>query len=163
MWTQFLAPGTVSCLRLVATGWVGSLGLLCLAASGCDTSCAEKGQTPILYTEGTVERGDGQIVYSTTPFDGTWLHFPSERQFRLRHDLGTTEYTPVAYVALSPTPAASAEAGEFSHAAGNQAVFESLTETEIVVRNATCAEFYLLVRLEAGAPDENPESSGSVR
>lgn len=125
-----------------------------VASSGCETSCGDKGSEPVLYTDGSVVETDGHRVYTTTAFDGVWLHFPSERQFRLRHNLGTEEYTPIAYVALGSTPAASESSGEFSHAAGNEVVFESLSANELVVRNATCSEFYLLVRLEADAPPQ---------
>ncbi len=125
-----------------------------ITSSGCETSCGEKGGDPVLYTEGSLEEIDGRRVYSTTSFDGVWLHFPSERQFRLRHNLGTEDYTPVAYVALQPNPAESEDSGEFAHAAGNEAVFESITADELVVRNATCSEFYLLVRIEAGSAED---------
>ena len=140
------------CARLFAGMTLALLvGAVGAGGFGCETSCAEKGQEPILYSDGLVEYSGGSAVYATTAFDETWLHFPSERRFRLRHDLGATEYTPVAYVALSPDPDSEGDSGDFSQAAGNEVVFEDLTENELVVRNATCAEFYLLVRIESHA------------
>ena len=129
---------------------------LCLfasALSACDTSCADEGQTPILYSDGFVEEAEGGRVYMTTPYDGTWLHFPSQRRFRLTHNLGTRSYTFSTYVSFHPTPLP--EDGDIhglTEAAGNEVVFEALTEQYVQVRNDTCSEFYLLVRLVAGSP-----------
>jgi hypothetical protein len=38
--------------------------------------------------------------------------------------------------------------GGLSASAGNEAIFERLTEDELIVKNDTCSEFYLLVQLE---------------
>ncbi|MBN1610384.1 MAG: hypothetical protein JW940_27395 [Polyangiaceae bacterium] len=126
--------------------------ILCLLALlGCNTSCGQDDQEPILYSDGITETTASGRVFMTSPWDGTWLHFPSHRRFLLEHRLGTRSYAPHAYLSFAEHPGAK-DGGKFSEAAGNEVVFESLDEDALQVKNDTCSDFYLLVRIEADAP-----------
>jgi hypothetical protein len=147
-------------VRQVAQGFW--LSLFAATLNGCETSCADKGQAPILYSDGIVEESEAGRVYMTTPYDGTWLHFPSQRRFRLQHGLGTTSLMPSAYVSFYPNPVPPDGGGGLSEAAGNEVIYEAVTEQYVQVRNDTCSEFFLLVRLETAQPSSGDEGEGAA-
>lgn len=132
--------------------------LLLVAPGGCKTQCGATDETPVLYADGLVTPTASGQIYMTTPYDGTWLHFPSQRRFILRHHLGTSSYSVDIYLSFHSRPL---EKGGLSEPAGNEAIIERLDEHEIVVRNDTCAEFYLLVRLETTDGVDSEGSAGA--
>jgi hypothetical protein len=138
----------------------GAFFVCVLALLGCNTSCGEDDQRPIVYSDGLTETNRSGRVYMTSPWEGTWLHFPSHRRFLLQHRLGTRSYAPHAYLSFVAHPGAS-DSDKFSEAAGNEAVFEALEEDAVQVKNDTCSDFYLLVRIEADAPSGAEAGGGS--
>ena len=134
--------------------------LIAVGPSGCQSQCGDNDDEPILYTDGTVELTAQGRVYMSTPYDGTWLHFPARRRFLLRHGLGTSSYSVDAYLSFHPRPLEKGGGG-LSAPAGNEVIVERLTEDELVVKNDTCSEFYLLVRLEASGAAHEPEAGSA--
>jgi hypothetical protein len=127
-------------------------------ASACQTSCGNGNQQPVLYVDGKTHTDGSLRVYETTPFDGEWLDFPSYRRFQLQHNLGTKDYTPVLYIAFDnyPVPANSDAGGDVAIASGDVAVIDDIEPNSLSIRNATCSEQYLYVKITASA-----SSSGS--
>lgn len=121
-----------------------------LAGVGCETSCGDSDQRAISYADGQVTSYGERGVYQTSPLDGTWLHFPSQRRFVLEHGLGTTDVAVAASLAFNEHPFDRGTG--FSAAAGDEVVVEEIGEDSIQVRNDTCAEFFLHVRVEALSP-----------
>jgi hypothetical protein len=121
---------------------------------GCDTSCGKRGE-PLLWADGITTTSNGLRSYETTPIDSTWLHFPSYRQFRLPHGLGTRDLAIVAYLSLAvdkPVPAdGSAQRFALSTSAEVLATIED--ENTVIVENSTCEnDYYLFVNITEKAP-----------
>lgn len=100
------------------------------------------------YADGSTNHAAG--TYETTAYDGEWLHFPSNRRFAFKHGLGTTNYSiAAAFVSFSsrPAPAGDENATDISQAAGDMLIIEKRDASELVVRNDTCSDLYLYVKL----------------
>jgi hypothetical protein len=117
-------------------------------ASACQTSCGTGNQTPITYADGIKVDAD---TYESTALDGEWLHYPSQRRFVFPHHLDATIYDIKAYVAFSAHPVPSDDLGssDIAFASGDILVIEKQTADELGVRNDTCSEEYLYVRVTA--------------
>jgi len=103
-----------------------------------------------LWADGIVSETQGGRVYETTPLNGTWLHFPSYRQFELPHGFGTKDVSIEAYVSLTVAqPAASGvEAQKFVLASSGEVYRTIADENTVIVENGTCEnEYYLFVRI----------------
>jgi hypothetical protein len=122
--------------------------LSALGASACSPPCesADADKT-VEYTEG--QRDANKTVYQTSSWEGPYLHFPSGRRFRIEHGLGKTPFAYKTYLAFAERPI---PGGNVAESAGNQAVVEKVDDQVIVVRNDTCAEFWLRVVVWAGQP-----------
>ncbi len=129
----------------------GSFSLFWLTTA-CQTSCGDANQQPINYADGKTHTEDGLRIYETTPRDGEWLHFPSYRRFKLEHNLKTTAYTPFILIAFSSHPVASISdaSDDVAIASGDVAVIEKIGDNSMIIRNDTCSEQYLYVKLTAG-------------
>jgi hypothetical protein len=121
-------------------------------ASACRTSCGTGNQTPIVYADGL--RNDSH-TYESTAYEGEWLHYPSQRRFEFPHNLGTTNYQIQAFVAFSARPVASdgLSISDIAVASGDILVIEQKTENTLRVRNDTCSEEYLHIRVTADPTD----------
>jgi hypothetical protein len=139
------------CRRL---GFVfAGLSCFCLA-SACDTSCASGNQPLITYRDGVTSAD--QRTYESTPYDGEWLHYPANRRFEFPHHLNTANYDIQAFVAFGSHPDVADGSGRsnIAVAAGDILVIEGKTATSLVVRNDTCSEEFLYVRLVATSPSD---------
>ena len=121
--------------------------------TACQTSCGNSNQQPLPYVDGithTTTNGTEQI-YETTPYDGEWLDFQSYRRFRLIHKLETTNYSIDARIAFSsnPVPKDSDASSDVAFASGDVVVVEQINADSLQVRNDTCSQQYLYVRLTA--------------
>lgn len=127
--------------------------------SACQTSCASGNQQPIKYVDGKI-RTDGSLrIYETTPINGEWLHFPSNRRFLLMHKLETIDYTSmVVYVAFDshPVPIDQDASADLAIATGDVAIIEQMKSDSLLIRNDTCSEQYLYVRITA--PNVTPDA-----
>lgn len=113
-----------------------------------------------MYTDGSTNYAAG--TYETTAYDGEWLHFPSNRRFDFKHNLGTTNYSIAAsYVSFSsrPVPADGESATDISQAAGDMMIIEKRDANDLVVRNDTCSELYLYLKLRT---DMNLPDAGAA-
>lgn len=108
----------------------------------CDRS--EAMNKPVLYTGGTVENG----VYMTSAWDGDLLFFPGGMHYDLRHDLGDVPRYFEAY--LSFDRHGTRDGGTIGIASGNQVELVRIDKTDMVVRNAECVDYWLLVVASAG-------------
>jgi hypothetical protein len=120
-----------------------------LTPLGCETSCGDGDSDPVLWVDGSSTTADGTLTYESTPMNGTWLHFPSGRRFRLVHDLGTANLSIQAYLSFRPQPLGSdpSERGSFVMVSGNVALVSNVTEESLMVENNSCEnDYYLFVR-----------------
>lgn len=134
----------------------GSFSIFWLT-SACQTSCGNSNQQPIPYVDGKTHLEGFLRIYETTPRDGEWLHFPSNRRFLLQHNLGTTDYNPLILIAFNSHPVASISdaSDDVAIASGDVAIIEKVGCNQMLIRNDTCSEQYLYVRLNTSviAPD----------
>ena len=130
-------------------GFVSACLLSFCFASACQTSCGPSNQAQIIYADGI--KRDRDTYESTAYAGGEWLHYPSERRFVFPHNLGTSNYDIKAYVAFSAYAVPSDDAGssDIAVAAGDILVIEKQTEKDLGVRNDTCSDEYLYIRLTA--------------
>ena len=143
-------------LRWVAIG-CGSLSLW--LTSACQTSCGTNNyKDPVLYVDGrTRTEGDHQ-VYESTPINGEWLDFPGGRTFRLVHNFHNPNITTLTLqIAFSSTPM-TGDAGDIAFATGDVAVVEKMEPNALVIRNNTCSEQFLYVKITA--PPPQPDDAG---
>ncbi len=122
----------------------------------CDRSAS--GNPAARYTEGTVTNG----VYMTSAWNGWWLYFPGGMRYRLVHQLGGTPTYWQAYLSFNEygfgtgADGGSSDAGDASDAetpdpdsialaAGNMVEVKDINETDMLVVNATCSDYWLLV------------------
>ena len=134
-------------------GLVSACLLSICFASACQTSCGPGNQTPITYADGI--KLDSDTYESTAYAGGEWLHYPSERRFVFPHHLGTSNYAITAYVAFNAYPGTSDDAGssDVAVAAGDILVIEQQTDQDLGVRNDTCSDEYLYIRITAHRTD----------
>lgn len=140
------------------------LGATCVAlllsgSSASSTACSPcrvGGQDPVNYTAGTTNKE--RTYYETGRPDDEMLHFPQGRKYALFHGFG---YQPIDInVFLSFRKQLSATGAKndknkpnnVAESAGNQAVIEAWDDEKIILRNDTCAEFYLRAVI-VGDPD----------
>ncbi|MFO0588657.1 MAG: hypothetical protein U0441_13995 [Polyangiaceae bacterium] len=119
----------------------------------CDRSI--KLNPPVRYTGGIVEGG----VYMTSAWDGDLLYFPGGMHYELVHDLGATPRMIEAYVGFDPHGTRDFDADTTTDegvvslgiASGNQVELLDVTDQHILLRNAECVDYWLLVVASAGA------------
>lgn len=149
--------------RAPLTGGLLLFALLALsgASTGCDVitsvgpkSCdrSEKANPVVTYSDGTVDGG----IYMSSPWDSNLLFFPGGMQIRLEHKLGAWPRSIHTYLGFSEN---GVKGGPLSEGTGNSAEIVSVDEQAILVKNDTCADFWLLVTAEAG--DAQPSSSSA--
>ncbi|MCC6904167.1 MAG: hypothetical protein IT377_34685 [Polyangiaceae bacterium] len=124
--------------RLFGAGLAGLLATS--VAPACSAPCETADSDPVRF-EGGALTADG-ATYSTSPWDGPYLHFPAGRRFQIEHQLGVTPPVVLTYVAFDEHPFAGSNASE---SAGNQTVIERVDDEIVQVRNDTCSEFWLRV------------------
>ena len=130
---------------------LGLSGLSTACSPPCDTADSDK---TVTYSKGTVD--PSETVYESSPWNGPYLHFPAGRRFSLEHHLKKTPSLVNTYLAFDERPL---PGGNTSESAGNQAVIERVDDQVIVVRNDTCAEFWL--RVVAIASPGGPSDAGA--
>ena len=98
--------------------------------------------------------GEGRLlspdVWESSPIDGVWIPFPRQRAWVFEiHEFGDR-------VPFEVSPYVSAQAdpnhepgGNFTNGAGNLAEISGIDKGHVVVRNGTCADYFLRVVVEA--------------
>ncbi len=133
---------------------VGALAAAGLLLAGCgpddynpgpETCDRSEAKNPaVVYKGGTVENG----VYMTSAWDGELLYFPGGMHYDLRHDLGEVPRYFEAYVSFDRHGTRDGE--PIGIASGNQVELLRIDATDMVVRNAECVDYWLLVVASAG-------------
>ena len=131
-----------------------SLIVLCSALAGCGPDAynpgpetcdrSEERNPPVLYADGTTEDG----LYRTSEWDGELLWFPGGMHYELEHGLGEVPRCFPAY--LSFARHGTRDEGTIALAAGTQVELVRADEETMVVRNAECVDYWLLVVAGAG-------------
>lgn len=111
----------------------------------CDRS--EEENPPVRFADGTVENG----VYMTSTWDGELLYFPGGMHYELVHHLGVVPRFFQAY--LSFERHGTADGGTLGLAAGNQVELVRANDEVMVVRNAECVDYWMLLVAGGGPTD----------
>ena len=133
----------------------GLFFVFCLT-SACQTSCEPGNQAPIPYVDGKTHTSGSDRIYETTPYDSEWLDFQSNRRFSFQHNLNTTDYRIEAWTAFSSHPVASSSdasssSGDVAPVTGDVFVVDQRAANTLLVRNDSCSQQYLYVKLTASA------------
>jgi hypothetical protein len=143
-----MRAGAAALLLALAAASTGCGVLADLGPSTCDRSTEANPLT--LYTEGTVEEG----VYMSSPWDGELLYFPGGMRYEIRHKLEALPRWWEIYLSFDRY---GAKTGTLALAAGDQAEVIEVTEEALLVVNASCVEYWLLVVASTGAqPPSGP-------
>jgi len=112
----------------------------------CDRS--EELNPAVPYADGTTENG----VYMTSDWDGELLNFPGGMHYELEHRLGEVPRFFQAYLTFDRY--GTGDGGTIGLASGNQVELVRANDKTMVVRNAECVDYWLLLVAGAGAaPD----------
>lgn len=130
--------------------------VILLSGAGCGPTCdRDPDVPPTRFTDGVTDLEAG--VYETAPWEGPFLSFPAGQSYLLVHGLGTRPSLVSAYLSFDerPLPPLGVDRDRNDHSnvaenAGNQVVFEEVTDEHILVRNDTCSPVWL--RVVAVAP-----------
>lgn len=128
---------------------------------GClEKQCDRHRGEPLVYRGGNTSESGG--FYETNALDEPFLHFPAGRSYEIVHGLRERPTAFHAYLAFGECPlsasvrnpggspscepvGAESGGGGFAEGSGNEAMFEVRDDETLIVRNDTCAEFYLRV------------------
>ncbi len=150
------APRYIGEPSLRTVSWALGLFLVLWLASACQTSCGPGNQAAILYVDGKIHTDGLNRYYESTPYDGEWLDFQSNRRFMFQHDLHTNDYRIDAWLSFSSHPVtvgsdASTPSADVAAVSGDMMVVDKKTADTLIVRNDTCSQQYLYVLLTASA------------
>jgi hypothetical protein len=154
--------------RLYALGalWVGvTAGMLAMPGcygENCNATSGAYGREP----------GEGRMIdantWESSPIDGKWLHFPSQhiwyfdvpawgdrKPFNVLPYISPVEDPNVFHPERAPQ--------NFTSGGGNLTELSGVDTNRLVVRNGTCAEYFLRVVVELPPkPDEVPPPAAQV-
>jgi hypothetical protein len=105
--------------------------------------------------------GEGRLlsadVWESGSVDGKWLAFPRQRAFLFTLDALGTDRLPalvVPYVSAEADPMHT-PGGNYTVAAGNLAEQSAAGNGQVIIKNGTCADYYLRVVVEASPRPPN--------
>lgn len=126
----------------------------------CSTCLRENVQDGVLYAEGRTVSGS----YESTPADGTWLHYPAGRRYRLKHALGVAGrcVDVLAYLSFSATPLPAGKQGDTTLGTGSTVVVEQIGDDSITIHNDSCSDFYLRVVASARPNCDETGAAGAA-
>lgn len=98
---------------------------------------------PVLYADGITQDG----LYMTSTWDGELLWFPGGMHYKLQHRLGQVPRFFQPYVSFDRygTDDTDGEPGTIALATGTQAELVNADTDYLIVRNAECVDYWLLV------------------
>lgn len=126
-----------------------------LAATACGSQCdRHPDEAPVNFTAGRVDQSAHVYMSSPDaehPFVGPWLDFPPGRTYRFEHHLGGYPRDVRVWFAFSPNPVplpnGTGAASGFVPGAGNQATFQYVDADHVDIRNDTCSDVFIMVRI----------------
>lgn len=136
---------------------------------GCGTQCdRHPNEPPTVFGDGITDQSAHVYMSSPNaenPFEGPWLDFPPGRTLRFPHQLGGVPRELVYWFAFNPNPLAQGGQGAtsgFVQGAGNQGTFQVIDANNVDIRNDTCSEVFILVRLADPILESVPTPDGGV-
>ena len=116
-----------------------ALGLMLLVVGCGDDSCPTADRTRTVTT-GTTDLET--LTYASAPWDGPLDEFPGQSTVSFEHNLGVAPDLVSTYVAFEKTGTGTSDVTEN---AGDQGEIVCVDENVILVRNGTCARFFIRV------------------
>ena len=158
-------------MRLRALGAGGAcvtaLGVACVFAAqatttGCTTHQCDSDFVNIDQSTGMFVGDIQPGFWESSPFDGDWIDFPGERTYFFSlPQYFTPNSPPEAWVATAPDATDPDGGATYVQAGGQLAEFGRFVNGGFFVTNATCAEYYLYVKVSgtyAPPPTPGPEA-----
>lgn len=140
-----------------------ALWLVVMAAVGLASGCYGHNCDGDVQTYGK-EMGEGRLLsadlWESGPIDGVWLDFPKARVWifdlnALGSDRLPAVITPYVSAEVEPN-----NGGNSTIAAGNLAEQSSIRPGQVVIKNGTCADYYLRLTVQAAPrPPATPATS----
>jgi len=137
----------------------GALGLPALVAAlfahaqACNPPCtgpdrnfgAESGRK---FSSGT------DLVFETSPIDGPFIPFEGAAEYHIQHGLGFKPYQVDITLSFSQYPEIFGNGGS-APSAGNESLILSTDDQEVVIKNDTCADYWMRVEIRANPAETN--------
>jgi hypothetical protein len=125
---------------------LAALGVISMGASGCGSyPCAPVER---FSDRGTRHEGVDELVWESAPPSGPFAPFDGATTFHFLHGLGVTPTRTEVEVSFTEWPEAKGGGGS-STATGNQATKLLQDERRVVIRNETCANYFVRVVVHA--------------
>ena len=129
-------------VRHVAAGI--AITLFAAHTSGCGAACTRSNEkNPPKTYDGGVSDG---TEYQSAPTGGPYLSFPGGSRYEILHKLDPPPTLGTVEIRL-----AFDKDGSTADTAGNQAIVQEITAEHILVKNDTCADFFLYVYARASS------------
>lgn len=125
-------------ITLASTLWV----------QGCGSPCPP---SELYFDKGTLHRAGGTLLWESSPAAGPLVPFTGATTLHLRHRLGVRPLKTDIELSFSEFPERPGGGG-LTDAAGNQALKLLQNEDEVVLKNDSCANYYIRVTIRAVAP-----------
>ncbi len=110
------------------------------------------------YAGGTRHASDALILYETSPDSGPFIAFAGGATLHIRHGMGVRPQDVRLFLSFNEYPQGDGTGG-YAPSAGNQAIVLSSDAEETVVKNDTCASYWIRVVLIA-VPDRAGSDAG---
>jgi hypothetical protein len=118
------------------------IGLAAISiAPGCGPTCPPSER---VFADGSLKRGTNIIRYETSGPEGPFLPYEGATLVHIKHGLGVKPDLVQVFLSFSEYPEQVGGGGS-SAAAGNQAILLKQDETEIAVKNDSCASYWIRV------------------
>ena len=142
---------TVIAALTAVTAIAALIGIATIASAfapfGCSSTCSPVERT---HPEagGKVTRSGSFVHYESNPIDGPFLPFDGGSVYHVRHGMGVTPDEYHVTLAFHQSPFAPGGGGQ-AQGAGNQAVVVHVDAQELVVKNDSCASYWIRIELDA--------------
>jgi hypothetical protein len=117
-----------------------AIGALAVAP-GCGPTCPASER---VFADGSLAKGTGLIRYETSGPEGPFLPYEGATLLHIKHGLGVKPDVVQVFLSFAEHPEEVGGGGS-SAAAGNQAILLKQDETEIAVKNDSCASYWIRV------------------
>jgi hypothetical protein len=133
---------------------MAAVALVASLETGCGSQCdRHPDEPPVVFKDGTTDQASHSYISSSNaknPWAGPWLDFPPGRTYRFPHGLGGVPRDVKYWFAFGTNPIAdngSGQTGGFVLGSGNQGTIQDVTADHVDIRNDTCSDVFLMVRI----------------